>query len=484
MQAVKRRGLAITVLLVASFMDLVDLTITNTALPVIQKSLGTTESQLEWILSAYALAFAVLLITGGRLGDIFGRKNVFMAGVAGFTLASLACSLATNGDIMVASRLAQGACTGIMVPQVLSCIQVMYKPDERATIYAFLGAIGALASVFGLILGGWMVTADLFGVGWRSIFVINLPVGALLLVMSALFVPNSKAEHPLKLDILGVLLSIAAIFLVEYPLIEGRLAHWAWRIWAMFIAAPIVGAVFIQQQRWKMRRGGSPLLPPPLFANRGFSSGLVVQAMFWMANGSYMMALGYYLQRGLSFTAFHSGLTLIGVTVGAVVVTPLGDFMAKKFGKWVIFLGGILQAGAFAWIIVVIAAHPHGISSWSLIFPLAVVGAGMVMLLVPLLDEALAGVDTSRAGAASGIYITFQQVGYSIGVAVVGVVYFGRAGSNPTPASLHAAVTESLYITVAAFAVAGFAALLLPNHRAQQAAEAAPHGDTELSSVH
>jgi EmrB/QacA subfamily drug resistance transporter len=478
--ALRRRGLAITVLIVAQFMDLVDSTITNVALPAIQKSLGTTAAQLEWTMASYMLAFAVLLITGGRLGDIFGRKAVFMAGVTGFAAASLACSMAHSGDALVVSRLAQGAFAGIMVPQVLSSVQVLFKQDERAKIYGLIGAISALGSVVGLILGGWMVTANAFGIGWRSIFVVNVPIGVALLVAAALFVPNSKAEHPLKLDLLGVILSAGTVFLVEFPLIDGRLANWAWWIWAMLVAAPFVGTLFVRQQQGKLRRDGSPLLPMPLFANRGFSSGLVVQTLFWMANGGYMLTLGYYLQRGLNYTPLHTGLTLLGMTAGAMLITPAGDPLAKKFGKWVIFLGGLIQAGSFVWVIRAITQHAHGMSAWSLVFPLAVSGAGMVLLIVPLMDEALATIDASGAGAASGTFNTMQQVGFSLGVAVAGVIFFGRAGSNPTAASLRSAVIEALWMTVGAFALAGIVALFLPNHRAQKKAQAQHRQDTAM----
>lgn len=479
----RRRGLAIVVLIVAQFMDLVDSTITNVALPSIQKSLKTTAAQLEWTMAGYMLAFAVLLVTGGRLGDIFGRKKVFMAGVTGFALASLACSMAHSGDVLVASRLAQGAFAGIMVPQVLSSVQVLYNQEERAKIYGLIGAISALGSVVGLILGGWMVTSNAFGEGWRSIFLVNVPVGVLLLIAAAIFVPNSKAEHPLKLDGLGVVLAAGTVFLVEFPLIEGRLAHWAWWIWAMLIASPFACALFVRQQSAKMRRDGSPLLPMPLFANRGFSSGLVVQTLFWMANGGYMLTLGYFMQTGLGYSPLRTGLTLLGMTAGAMVVTPAGDPLAKKFGKWVIFLGGLIQAAAFVWVISTIAGHTHGGDiQWNLIYPLALSGVGMVLLIVPLMDEALATVEASGAGAASGTFNTFQQVGFSLGVAVAGVIFFGRAGSHPTADSLRHAVTEALWMTVGAFALAGIVALLLPNHRSQKAARAHEPSDAAVTA--
>jgi Na+/melibiose symporter-like transporter len=265
-------------------------------------------------------------------------------------------------------------------------------------------------------------------------------------------------------------LSAGIVFLVIFPLIDQRLVGWTWWIWAMLIASPFVCALFIFQQVIKMRRDGSPILPMPLFRNRGFSSGLVVQTLFWMANGGYMLTLGYYLQTGLQYSPLRTGLTLLGITVGSIVVTPAGDPLVKMFGKWVIFVGGIIQAGAFVWVIASIARQTHGSDvQWSIIFPLAVSGVGLVLLIVPLLDQAMATIDESAAGAASGTFNTFQQVGFSLGVAVAGVIFFNRAGAHPTAASLQHAVTEALWMTVAAFALAGLAALLLPSHRAQKA---------------
>ncbi|MEV5432963.1 MFS transporter [Streptomyces sp. NPDC052701] len=478
----KKRTIAITTLIVAQFMDLVDTTITNVALRPIQEDLHATDAHLEWIMAGYLLAFAVLLITGGRLGDIFGRRTIFLIGVAGFGLTSLWASAADTGQALVMARVAQGAFAGVMVPQVLSSVQVMYEPAERGKIYGLIGAISALGSVVGLIAGGWMVTADLFGLGWRIIFLVNVPVCVLLLALANFFVPNSRSEHPLKLDLLGVLLAASAVFLIEFPLIDGRMADWAPWIWGMLAAAPVVIVLFVLQQRARMRRDGSSLLPMQLFADHGFSRGLAVQILFWMANGGYMIALGYYLQTALDFTPLKTGLTIFGMTVGSMIVTPAGAPLAKKFGKYVIFAGGIIQAAAFVYAIWVINNQGTSLTGWDLAVALGVSGAGMVLLIVPLLDEALRTVPPSAAGAASGTFTTFQQLGYSLGVAVAGVIFFNTAGDQPTFDTLNDAVTNALWVTVAAFALSGVFALFMPKLRPhtspsdQQDSKAVPVG--------
>jgi EmrB/QacA subfamily drug resistance transporter len=466
----KKRTIAITVLVTAQFIDLVDTTITNVALPSIQKDLHATDAHLEWIMAGYLLAFAVLLITGGRMGDIFGRRTMFLIGVAGFGVSSLWASAADTGQALVAARVIQGAFAGVMVPQVLSSVQVMYEPAERGKIYGLIGAMSALGSVVGLIVGGWMVDADLFGLGWRSVFIVNVPICLVLLAMASLFVPNSRSEHPLKLDIVGVVLAASTVFLVEFPLIDGRMADWAPWIWGMLAASPVVLVLFILQQRAKQRRDGSALLPLSLFSDHGFNSGLIVQVLFWTANGCYILTLGYYLQIALSFSPLATGLTIFAMSVGSIVVSPAGDPLAKKFGKYVIFVGGLIQAAAFVWVIYNIHDKGQSLSGWDLALGLGVSGAGMVLLIVPLLDESLRTVPTAAAGAASGAFATFQQVGYSFGVAIGGVVFFNTAGDRPTFDTLNDGVTKALWITVAAFALSGICALFMP--------KPAPHAET------
>lgn len=470
----KLRSIAMTVLIVAQFVDLVDSTIANVALVTIQRNLHLAASSLEWIMTGYMIAYAVVMITGGRLGDIYGRKPVFFIAVVGFGAMSLINSVAQSGAVLISGRVVQGAFAGIMIPQVLASVQVMYSKEERAKIYAIIGTLAALGAVTGLVLGGWMVSANLWGTSWRSIFIVNIPICLILAIATILVVPNSKAEGQVKLDPLGVLLSAGAIFLLVYGLIEGRHENWAPWIWVMIAAAPCLAAVFVLQQNRKLARDRSALLPMRLFRNRGFSSGLAVQFLFWVGTGSYSLILGYYLQQALGFSAFHAGMTIFAMVVGSIIISMAITPLAKKFGRLLVFFGGIAQGAAFAWMILVIHSHPKGLSSWDLAWPLALAGGGLVMLVIPLLDEALAMVPEADAGVASGTFNTFQQVGSSLGIAVAGVIFFGRAGLIPTQASLTQGVMEGLWVTVAAFGAAGLMGLLLPSHRRAEADPQAP----------
>ncbi|MFC4535722.1 MFS transporter [Sphaerisporangium dianthi] len=457
-----RRVIAMIVLIFAQFMDLVDSTIINTAIPSIQKDLNATSSQLEWMIGGYMLAFATLLITGGRLGDIVGRRRIFILGIAGFTLASLAASLASTGDVLIAARVAQGVFAGIMVPQVLSNVQVLFKPEERGPIYGAIGVITALGAIVGLLLGGWLITSDAFGAGWRSVFLVNIPVGVVLIVAALIFVPESKSEHPLKLDLLGMALAASSVFLLTYGLVNGRHAGWATYIWVMMAASPVLASVFVWQQKKKMIRDGSPLLPMHLFGNQGFRAGLVIQVLAWVATGSYMLIVGYYLQIGLGFTALETGLTMLAGTIGAIVATPMIAPLTNKYGKTLIFIGGLIQAVSFLWVMLLVGAQGADLSGWHLVPPLLVYGVGMVFLFPPLHDVTLATIPTKDAGAASGTFTTFHQVGFVLGIAVVGVIFFGIAGDKPTQATLQEGVTQGLWVTVIGFVIAGLVSLTMP----------------------
>src|SRR4051812_45451873 len=256
----EKRGLAMSVLIFASFMDLLDATIVNVALPSIRTDLGASGAQLEWVVGGYLLAFAVLIITGGRLGDIAGRRRVFVAGVVGFTVGSaLACVAPTIG-VLLAARVIQGAFAAMMVPQVLSTVQALYASRERAAMFGVIGAVSGMSAVIGPVLGGSLVSGDAFGIGWRSIFLVNLPVGLVLVVLALRWVPDTHSEHPLRLDPLGLTLATVGLFGVVFALIEGRSQDWAAWIWAIGATGLSVLAAFVVQQVRRERRTGSALL--------------------------------------------------------------------------------------------------------------------------------------------------------------------------------------------------------------------------------
>ena len=457
---VRSRGVATTVLMVATFMDLMDSTITNVALPTIGKNLGATPEQLEWTVAGYVIAFATLLITGGRLGDIFGHRRIFVIGIVGFTLASLGAALSQTGDLLVTCRVLQGGFAGIMMPQVLSSVQVMFAPEERAPVLGIIGSLSALGAVGGLILGGWLVTADLLGMGWRSIFLVNVPIGVVLVVAALLFVPRSRSEHPLRPDLVGVLLGGVGVFLVVFPLTDGRAAGWAWWIWAMLTMSPFVIVAFVWQQGRMLKAHKAPLLPLPLFRDRGFASGQLVQVLSSIGNGGYVLILLYYVQSALGFTALAAGLTLLPFALGSMAAAPLAILATKRIGKWAVLLGGLVQAAALTWVMWTIWTAGAALTGWDVTAPLTLVGAGMMTLIMPLTSITLESVPTPDAGAASGTLTTFGQIGMVLGVALAGSVFFGILQDT---ADARDAVTTALWVPIVAYGLAGLASVTMPD---------------------
>jgi EmrB/QacA subfamily drug resistance transporter len=454
---------AVVVLLFASFMDLLDTTIVNVALPSIEKDLGASSAQLEWIVSGYVLSFAVLLITGGRLGDIVGRKRMFLIGVVGFTVASASCAAATSGDMLVISRLIQGGFGAMMIPQVLSIIQVLFGPKERAGAFGALGAISGLAAVAGPLIGGILVSQNAFELGWRSVFIINVPVGIALLIAAIIYIPESRAAVRVRLDVLGVVLISAALFLLVFGLIEGSSLDWPLGIWLALGASPVLLIVFIAYQRWLDKKSGSALVPPSLFASRGYSAGVVTSFAFSASIGGFFLILVLYLQIGLGFSAIEAALATLPFSVGALVGSGVAVPLGSRLGKRLILVGALAQIGGYLWIARIVEAQADALVGGDLIAPMALAGLGLTLLVVPLTDVSLAQTSLANAGAASGVLGTFQQVGSAIGVAVVGVVFFEVVGVQFSPAALRDAFLAGMWVPISALSLAALATFLLPN---------------------
>jgi EmrB/QacA subfamily drug resistance transporter len=479
-----RRGLAMGILIFASFMDLLDVTIVQVALPAIRTDLGATPAQLEWIVSGYMLAFGVVLVTGGRLGDIIGRQRTFLIGVAGFTLASIVASLSATGDLLVAARVIQGGFAALMVPQVLSTLQALYTPKERAPMYGIVGGVSGLAAVVGPVLGGLLITSDIAGLGWRSIFLLNVPVGVVIFALAARFVPNTRSPHPLRLDLLGVVLLSSGLLGVLYPVVEGRALDWPAWLWLVAAAGVALLVAFVLYQRSRTRRKGDALLPLALFGNRGFSAGLVTQASFQGAMNAFTVAWIIYMQAALGFDAFAVGLIMLPFSLGAFIGVGAAIPLASRVGKPIVTLGALVQAGGIGWAIAIMNDRGAALTGWDILVPLTLTGVGLGLLVVPLIDVALATVPLRDAGAASGTYGTFQQIGAAVGVAISGTVFFTQIGTDFSQANVLAALTSSAGIAIGGYLLAAAASLLLPKradvqrHLAEAAAAAEADEET------
>ncbi|MEI2764915.1 MAG: MFS transporter [Dermatophilaceae bacterium] len=450
------------VLIFAHFMDLMDVTIVNVALPSIRADLGASPAHLEWVVGAYTLGFAAVLITAGRLGDIVGRKRVFVAGVLTFTLTSLVAGLTHSPDILVAARALQGISAGLMMPQVLASVQSLYAPAERAPIYGTIGAVAGLAAVIGPLLGGWLITHDLLGLGWRAVFMINIPVGVLLALSALLWVPDTRSADRPRLDVLGAVLATSGVGLVALGLIEGPAQDWDGGVWAALIAGPVILLGWLVHQRRLEVLGRDPLVAPHLFSNRGFSAGLLIQGTFQGAMAGFFFALIIYLQAGRGFSAWDAGLSLLPFSVMAFLGSGAAVALTAGAGKFLVAVGALMLMVGTLWTARMVDAAPATMTWHSLLVPLALCGLGLGLFVVPLIDVALATVDIREAGAASGTYGMVQQLGAALGIAVVGVVFFGRAGRFDL-ASLTGAMVAAAVICAIGYTVCALAALALPS---------------------
>lgn len=437
----KRRTIALVIVALAFVMDLLDSTIVNIAIPSIRNNLAASYSAIQWIVAGYSLAFALLLVTGGRMGDVFGYKKLFMIGIGGFTLASLLSGVSQDSAMLITARVLQGSMAALMVPQVMSLMQVMYKPSERGGINGLFGGLGGLAATLGPIVGGLLIKADLFNLDWRPIFLINVPIGIFGLAAAIKYLPNGKSSHPLKLDFIGTLIIMLAILLLVFPLIQGREVNWpAWSFIMMAISVPIFG-LFVWWQRRKAATDGSPLILPSLFRNMSFGVGLSINMIFEMAMIGFFLTFGLLLQIGLGFSPIHAALTGTPLAVGIGMTMGILGKKIPKLGRYSLSIGTAVMGIGMAIVALIIYHYGLGLHSWQLIPGLIIMGTGMGCVFGALFAAVLNGVDPRHAGSASGALNAVQQVGGVIGVAVIGVIFFGQL-SHAAPASFNSAAAN------------------------------------------
>jgi EmrB/QacA subfamily drug resistance transporter len=417
---------ALPVLLAGAFMVVLDFFIVNVALPSIATDLGAGDSSLEWVVAGYGLAFAAFLITAGRLGDLIGRRRVYVIGLALFTLASAACGLAPSPTTLVAARVAQGIAGAVVMPQVLAIVGVTYKGPDYVRALSIYGVVLGLAAVGGQVVGGALVETDLAGLGWRSCFLINVPIGLAALALAPRLVPESRDEQSRGLDVAGAALLAAGLSAVLLPLIEGREHGWPLWTWVSLGAAPLIIGGFLRRQR-RLGVDGGALLDLRLFEERGFSAGIATQLFLASAQASFFVFLGLYLQIGRGLRPLEAGLVFTILAVAYVVTSGPAPGLTDRFGRLVVAAGGVaLTLGLVALAAAVAEVGTTG-SLLALVPGLLLVGAGIGLCFTPLTSTVLKNVDPTRAGSASGAMSTMQQVGYALGVAITGVVYFGAA---------------------------------------------------------
>lgn len=459
-------GVLIGVILIASFMDLLDVTIVAIAAPDIRSSLATTPSQLQWMIAAYALSLGVALITGGRIGDQYGRRRAFQLGLAGFVAASAACALAPTAGVLIATRVVQGFAAGLMVPQVFGMIRASLTPKQMGAALAAYGGMQGLASIAGPLLGGILVTADLFGLGWRTVFWVNVPVGLLALLLGRKVLPESRQDHPGRLDLIGAALLAGSLLLVLLPIVQGR--SWGWPGWGWgLLTAGVAGLmIFVAVEQRVAAGGGQPVLDPKLLRNRAFRTGLGASLAFFGGIAAFFLLLSIYLQDGTGRTALATGLITLPYALGSLLTSGIGVRLAGRHGRRLLITGCLLIAASHAvmWLVVAGLDNP---TWWQLGGPLLLGGCGLGLATPPLITVILAGVPARAAGSAGGVLSTVSQIGGSIGVAALGAVFFTQldetssAAGRSTP-SFSSAFASTLPAQIVLYLVAAALMTLLP----------------------
>ena len=423
----RQRTIALVIVALAFVMDLLDTTIVNIAIPSIQSNLGASYASIQWLIAGYSLSFAVLLITGGRMGDVFGYKKLFLIGVSGFTLASLLSGLAWNTEVLIGARLIQGSMAALMVPQVMSLMQVMFKPNERSGVMGLFGALAGVAASLGPVIGGLLIHANIAGLDWRPIFLINVPVGIFALLAAMRYLPEGKSPHPLKLDIRGTLIVVAALFLLVFPLIQGRELDWPIWTFVMMTASLPVFAIFAWWQKHKDQKDKSPLIPPVLFKVRTFVNGLIINIIFQGAMVGFFLPFTLLLQIGLGYEVIKAALTGIPVAIGiSLSIGLFGQKVIPKLGRYSLTLGAVIMTIGLGATYLAASHSGLDVTPWEFIPGLLLTGAGMGLVMSPIFSVVLMDVDPHHAGSASGVMNAIQQLGGAIGVALIGVVFFGQ----------------------------------------------------------
>ncbi|MEH3116681.1 MAG: MFS transporter [Methylorubrum populi] len=417
--------MGLSILLLAGFVTIFDLFVVNVAIPSMQAELGANLSQIGFIVAGYELAFGVLLVTGGRLGDLYGRRRLFVFGMADFTLASLLCGIAPNVEVLIGARVAQGLTAALLFPQVYASIRVNFSGEDSRRAFGYLGMTLGLAAIAGQILGGFLVEADVLGLGWRTIFLINVPVGIFAIAM-ARFIPETRAPEPATLDWPGVALVSLGLTLLLVPLVEAPTYGWhPWSFLALAGAAVLLFAFYRQQER-RRRTGYQPLVDMALMRQPRFAQGGLLVLLIYSTASSFFLCFALLAQTGFGLSPFEAGSVFVPCSIAFVILSLSAPRLVARFGTPAIAVGALVYAVSFGVLIGQVWIAGADLVIAHLIPALIVIGGAQAMIMTPLLNLVLGFVEERRAGMASGVISTLQQIGAALGVAAVGIL-FGAA---------------------------------------------------------
>jgi MFS family permease len=476
-----RSPLMLPVLLSGTFLYAFDANVVNVALPSLRRQLQAGPAALELLVGGYAFSYAAGLVTGGRLGDRFGYRRVFLAGLAAFSVASLLCGLAQQPAELVAARLAQGLAAAAMVPQVLALITASFPAQARTRALTWFGVVAALSGVAGQVLGGLLLDVSLLGLGWRPLFFVSVPVGAAAFGLAWRLVPRDAARRRPALDLPGVLAVAAALALALLPLIFGREAGWPAWAWAMLAASVPAAVLAARYEQRVASRGGAPLLDLSLFRSPGFSAGMGIAVAFMAFFTSTLFVTSLLLQSGLGLSPLRAGLSYGPFCLAAVITAVLGGSLITRYGRRaVIWAGCACSAAGTALLAALLTVAGGAVSVGWLVAGLGLVGAGNSMILTAYLGAALAAIRPEQAGAASGTLNTVQQFAGVVGLATIGALFYAFLGPHPDPDRYARAAAVVQWAGLALVAVMAALTRLLPSPGprttapAPQAAASAP----------
>ena len=441
---------AVSIVLVGAFMALLDVTIVNVALPSIRTGLHASSASLEWIVSGYALSYGLALVPGGRAGDRFGPKRLFLTGLTLFTLASVGCGIAQDQGQLVAARIVQGLGAGLFFPAIGATIQHTFTGPARSRAFGLLGAVIGVSTAIGPLLGGVIIAAAGASDGWRWVFLVNLFVGAVAIPLAAWRLPTATAHTRRGFDPVGLGLLTGGLLLLLIPLVQGRQDGWPAWTWISFGGCVIVFAALAAWERRADRHGGDPLLKPALLRQTSFSAGAIFAIAFFGGFSSIFFTLSILWQVGLGHSALATGLVTASFSVGELITAANSDKLSARLGRRVLVLGCTMVLTGLGLTIVVIHLTAPAIDGWDLAGPLLLAGLGTGMTIAPNQDFVLATVPRQEAGTASGILGTSQRLGTSIGIALIGTVLFGSLHVVPGPSAVARAFSHSAQLALLA----------------------------------
>jgi MFS family permease len=456
-KAGKLHPVGVLILLAGAFLPIMDFFITNVALPSINTSLHASASSLELVIAGYGVAYAALLVLGGRIGDRYGRHRIFLGSLVGFVLASLACGLSPTVGVLIAARIVQGATAALLIPQVLATFHHTLEGERKSRALAFYGATSGIAAVVGQLVGGLLVSANVAGTSWRPIFLVNVPIGLVVLLVAARIVPNTRSPHPVGVDLPGTVLFAGTLTALLVPLTEGHSLGWPWWTWLLLAIALVLGIATYTVEKRAEGRGEVPLLPPSLLRLPSMSRGLLMVLIFSIGFGSFMFVFALTVQDGLHQDALHGGLAILPMALLFFAGSMFAAKLIARFGRAALSAGALVQLAGLACLVAVLVTDWPHVSLWAMAAPLALVGAGQSILFAGLFRSVLADVPTHLGGIGSGVLITLQQSGLALGVATLGTLYISL-----TPHGVSHAFGTVEYVQMGIIALLAVGAAALP----------------------